>query len=84
MERITYYGFAALLGALVAFSMVVIAVHAINPIAAYAGAAAFLVVLSDSLYKEFTIPNNKRAVGYVFVLFGSGIISTIASLLWLG
>jgi len=84
MERIAYYGYAALLGALGAFSVVVVSVHAINPVVAYACAAAFLFVLFDALRTEFSIPNNKRAVGYVLILFVSAGISTIASMIWLG
>ena len=81
MERIAYYGYAALFGALFAFSIVVIDVGATNPVVAYVGAAALLIVLFDALRTEFNIPNNKRAVGYVLVLFVSAIISTITSLI---
>ena len=79
MERIIYYGFAAVMGALIAFAIVVLYTKIVSPVIASVGAAALLIVLFDALQHEFSIPNNKRALGFVFVLFVSGLISVIVS-----
>lgn len=84
MERIFYYGFAALMGALVALSIVVIMNSSTNPAVAYVGAAALLIVLFDTFRREFTIQNNHRAVGFVVILFIAAAVSTIASLHLIG
>jgi len=81
MERIAYYTFSAFVGALLGFLMVVISISTTTALAAYVGAAALLIVLFDALRTEFNIPNNKRAVGFVLVLFVSAIISTLTSLI---
>ena len=82
MSRILYYGYGSFLGALLAFLIVCLYTETSRE-AAGVGTIALLVVLFIALQHEFSIPRNTRAVGFVFVLFASVFVSTLASLYYL-
>ena len=78
MEQYFYYGYSALMGALI--SSIIVACNVIDTPNAYFVIAVILVIPFDILRDEFRIARNQRATNFTYIMFGSGLVATITTL----